>query len=103
MKNLVLVLVMAIAFVGCSVEELRLEQPVNCKQEALQMFGQLVNEEAVANGWDSSGGTFVNTTDIFAPGFLDVTYDPNMAIFHAAIYKYMAQYNLAIADCNQPI
>jgi len=103
MKKVLLVLLLSIAITGCSKEELRLEQPVNCKQEALQMFGQLVNEEAVANGWDSSASVIVNTTDIFASGFLDVTYDPNMAIFHTAIYKYMAQYNSAIADCNQPI
>jgi hypothetical protein len=101
MKKVLLALLLATLIIGCSKEELRLEQPVNCKQELDKEFGRLVYNEAILNGWNQTASVNINTTDIFAPGFLDVNHDANMFIYFQAIDKYTLDYNSALSECSK--
>jgi hypothetical protein len=101
MKKLfpIVLLLSIITLSSCSIED-TLEPQVDCKLEVEVLYSKLIFDEAVINGWDSTIMPFVNTTDIFAPGFLDVTYDPNMAILHAAMSEFDTKYKQALRDCK---
>ena len=67
-----------------------------------EKYGKLINDQAIENGWDASSPIYVNTDNPLGPGFLDITYDPNLNAFLQAFNKYIGEYRQALedADCN---
>ena len=65
-----------------------------------EKYGKLINDQAIANGWDPSLGIYVNTENPLEPGFLDIEHDPNLNAFIQAFRQYIGEYRQALAEQN---
>ena len=92
-----MMLIFSLLISSCS-EDYTFEE-VDCKEYVAKKYSKLIVEEAISNGWNPQDIN-VNTTDIFAPGFLDIDYDPNMLIFFTAYTKYWEKYQNDLKACD---
>ena len=83
-KQLVLVAMMFIVIIACSKQEVITER--TCEEVNTYWFN-LIQEEAIANGFNPDVPYTINTTEPLEPGYMDPFYDRNYSIYAQVIWK----------------
>jgi len=99
MKKLLLLVSCLLLLVSCSDNIVIENNQLDCDW-IHQKYSQLILDEAISNGYVIGEPLNINTTDIFLPGFFEITYDDNIRIFIEVIQLYSYQYNKELEQSN---